>query len=126
MNFKEELNAKMQKRINMEAEIHDSVFKLCESQIRDENDHGKVSTVFLIPEILLGHPLVDRKDCKKYIMYKLKKDGIKCKTIGNTMSIYIKWGEKFLADFDEVDTTIKLKKKNEFDDNDKKMFNMKK
>lgn len=126
MNFKEELNAKMQKRINMEAEIHDSIFKLCEAQIRDENDHGKVSTIFSIPEILLGHPLVDRRDCRKYIMYKLKKDGIECTIINRTMNIYIKWGDKFLADFDEVEIKIKSKKKNEYDDNDKKMFEMKK
>lgn len=125
MNFKEELNAKMQKRLDMEAEIHDSIFKICEAQIRSENDNGNVETIFSIPAIMLGHPLVDREDCRKYIMYKLRKDKIKCRSIKGTMKIYIKWGNKMLADFDEVSRKTNLKRKTEFDENDIKMFNMK-
>ena len=114
MSLRDELNVIHIEKEKIENETYQINLNNCINQIKFVNNHSKTKTTFIIPVFLLGRPPYNNKKCIKFIINKLRLQGIVCSVCeSNRNKIFINWGKKHKIDPEEVSEGIeKIKKEN--------------
>lgn len=79
MSLRDTLNNFHYKKKEIELDIFNSIYQKCLNTITSDNAHNKTTTIFDIPNFILGKPPYDIKKCIVFIVKKLKNEGINCK-----------------------------------------------
>ena len=74
-------------------ETYDKILKQCHSRIKHYSKYEKTTCFFAIPEFLIGVPLYDVTDLRKYMMNSLEKNGFKLMYLHPNW-LMIDWSEK--------------------------------
>lgn len=102
------INEKNLKRL----EIYDSVLVKCHKRIEYNSKHEKTYCFYQIPEFIIGVPLYDPSEMKKYIMNSLNNNGFKILYIDPNW-LCISWGHHGLDKLANANTGLskEVKKK---------------
>ena len=73
-------------------DIYNEILKLCHSKIIRSSKEEQEKCFFQIPEMRIGLPVYNTKNCTAYIILKLRKNGFKVKYI-NPNILYIDWSK---------------------------------
>jgi len=76
----EELIKQQYERRKIKHKTFKKILELVEKKIQMSNNCNNYYTWYEIPELLLGLPIYSIKECKKYLIKKLKKNGFKIET----------------------------------------------
>lgn len=89
------------KKQQVRTQCFDKVVELCHRRIKTVAQYGAQNAFYEIPGILLGYPLFDVKECARYVVDALRKNGFLVQLIGTDGQavegiIYISWDPKEL------------------------------
>lgn len=90
---------------------YDSVLKKCYQRIKRYSENYHLYCLYEIPKFIIGTPIYDYNELKKYITNKLKNKGFKVLNLDNT-TLYISWNLKNKKQFKQKN--INYKKLSEF------------
>jgi hypothetical protein len=89
----ENLVKEKKKRENLKNETFEKILKKIEKKIINASLGDYYFTWYTIPEFIIGLPLYSLKDCSKYIIIKLEKDGFELESYEPNI-LLIKWFPK--------------------------------
>lgn len=84
-------------------ETYDDILKKCHSRIKYYSKHEKTSCFYAIPEFIIGVPLYDIEELRKYMINSLQKNGFEVMYIHPNW-IAVNWSQK-KKNMDKLHTT---------------------
>tara|TARA_B100000575_G_C23132282_1_gene656997 strand:+ start:1773 stop:2207 length:435 start_codon:yes stop_codon:yes gene_type:complete len=109
-----ELRSTIDRKNLMRLEIYDSVLVKCHKRIQYNSDLEKTYCFFQIPEFIIGVPIYNINEMKKYIMNSLKNNGFQLLYIDPNW-LFIHWGHHAMNQL--ANTTLKKEIKKKEKDN---------
>jgi hypothetical protein len=91
MSFLNELKKERESLLKTQVDTFEKVFEQCLKSIKFLNKNGKTSMVYEIPVFVSGCPLVDQRECGKFLVQKLKELKLNVNTLKET-KLFIDWG----------------------------------
>ena len=93
ININQLYNSVIEKRI-VKYKTYDSILKKCHIRIKRFAENLKLDCTYEIPRFILGTPLYDFNELKKYIIDSLTKSGFENKLLSDNI-LYISWDLKY-------------------------------
>lgn len=93
ININQLYNSVIEKRV-VKYKTYDSILKKCHIRIKRFAENLKLDCTYEIPRFILGTPLYDFNELKKYIIDSLTKSGFETKLLSDNI-LYISWDLKY-------------------------------
>ena len=108
----EELIKQQKIRSNRTDKVKEKILETLNDKISNYSYFGKTNCIFTIPNFIIGYVPYDVKDISKYIVKKIKKEGLFVIKL-NDENIYISWNinDLYKDNLKEKENKSKIKKK---------------